>query len=333
MVKRVRASVAALAVTAVAVAGMAAAAIQGMSLATENVARVRTCQVTSGQVEQVLAVTGRVRYEAEYAVISPQDGIVERIYVRPGDSVMAGQALFRLDGAAQEAALSAALTYGSEAGEWAQAAPAWADTAAVERAARSQAEARVEEAAALLHSMTVRAPADGMVQAVDIAEHGGVLAGTPAVAMSGVKQSILCSVAGCDAAKLHPGMRARLIHQGAQIRWATVADISAVQVSAATGQSAAEVRLVPESNLPLPLGTALETEIILDGREQVPTLPVEAVTRQGTVWWVAEGRCWETPVEVVMADELNCWVNLPEGLTIICGEETVEGQRVKEMKP
>ena len=35
-----------------------------------------------------------------------------------------------------------------------------------------------------------------------------------------------------------------------------------------------------------------------------------------------------------MADEVSCWVNLPEGMTVVCGgEEKVQGQRIKEMKP
>ena len=108
--KKVRASLCILGVTAAAVSVMMALpALSRGALRTENAARVRLCRVETGRVEQVLAAGGVVRYESEYAAIAPATGVVEQVYVRAGDRVRKGQALFRMNGEAQAAAVSAAL--------------------------------------------------------------------------------------------------------------------------------------------------------------------------------------------------------------------------------
>lgn len=333
--KRMKASLWMLSVTAVAVAAMLMVPqwVRG-GLPTERAARARICQVTMGQIERVLAVTGVVRYESEYAAISPVTGVVSRVYVAPGDHVKAGEPLFRLDGTAQEAAVAAALsTKGSYAALYG-AAPASVDLTAMEQAAEQHVSTAAEEAALLLRNMTVRASADGLVQQVNVSENGGILAGSPAVSLSGDRQSIQCSVVIRDAERLQTGLRARLVKDGKTLAMATLTSIGAAQTSASTGQTVSEVRLVPDENLTLPLGASIEAEIILYSQADVPTLPVEAVTEQGTVWWIAEGRGYETPVQVLMADEVNCWVNLPVDTQVAYGGDMPsEGQKVKEMKP
>ena len=324
-----------LGVTAVAVAAMLMVPqwIRG-GLPAERAARTRICQVTMGQIEQVIAVSGVVRYESEYAAITPVTGVVSRVYVAPGDYVKAGEPLFRLDGTAQEAAVSAALSSKESYAALSGVVPASVDMTAVEQAAAQRVSMAAEEAALLLCGMTVRASADGLVQQVNASENSGVLAGSPVVGLSGERQSIQCSVVIRDAERLQTGRKARLTKDGRMLAMATVASIGAAQTSTSTGQTVSEVRLVPDENLPLPLGASVEAEIILYSRADVPTLPVEAVTEQGTVWWIAEGRGYEAPVQVLMADEINCWVNLPVGTQVAYGGDTPsEGQRIKEMKP
>lgn len=324
-----------LGVTAMAVAAMLMVPpwIRG-GLPTERTARAHICQVTVGQIEQVLAVTGVVRYESEYAAISPVTGVVSRVYVAPGDHVRAGEPLFRLEGTAQEAAVSAALSTKGSYAALSGAVPASVDLTAMEQAAEQHASTAADDAALLLRHMTVRASADGLVQQVNVSENGGILAGSPAVALSGDRQCIQCSMVIKDAEKLQPGFRARLMKDGTTLAMATVMSIGAAQTSTSTGQTVSEVRLAPDENLPLPLGASIEAEIILYSQSDVPTLPVEAVTEQSTVWWVAEGRGYETPVQVLMADEVNCWVNLPINTHVAYGGDTpFEGQKIKEMKP
>ena len=160
------------------------------------------------------------------------------------------------------------------------------------------------------------------------------MAGSAAVLLSGERQAISVSMVLRDAERLRRGMKARILRDDAEAVMAEVTSIGPAQTSPSTGQTVCEVRLTPEKSLPLPLGAAVEVEIILYGQENVPVLPVEAVTDAGTVRWAAEGRSWEIPVEVVMTDEVSCWVTLPVGTEVVCGgEETVQGQKIREMKP
>lgn len=313
---KVKASLAMLGITAAAVVCMAVACGQGQRMA---MCQVETCQVEIGQVEQVLVLDGSLRYEMEYAAMAPVTGVVEDVYVKAGEAVQAGQALFRLNDQTQVKTVSAALA-GQER---------LPDVVGEELTAT-----RLQEAAAQLECLTVRAATDGLVQQVNITPYGGVAAGTSAVLLSGREQRIQCSAVLKDAERLHAGMEARIIKDGSVLTTATLESIGLAQVSQATGQAVCQLSLVPKKSINnLPLGAAVEVEIILQKEEGVPVLPVETITSQDTVWWVADGRSYEIPVQVLLADEAMCWVNLPQGTRVICGGEVAQGQQVKEMAP
>ena len=79
-------------------------------------------------------------------------------------------------------------------------------------------------------------------------------------------------------------------------------------------------------------GAAVEAEIICAAAEGVAVLPVTALTAEGSVWWLAEGRAWETAVTVPLQDEAWGWVSLPVGATVVDRPwELVHGQRVQEV--
>ncbi len=281
------------------------------SLPTETPARVELAQVVIGDVEQVLAVTGRLRYESEYAVLTPSAGMVEQVCVKAGDRVEEGQALFRLSSSAQEKALSALLGVQAE----------------------EEASAALMQAASLLESMTVRAPAPGAVHQVAVTEHGGVTAGTPAVTLSTGRQQVMCSVVMSDAVNVEAGMPARIYLQEELLCSARVSSVGALETDLTTGQTVSQVTLGIEENLELPLGAALDVEIILAAQNDVPVLPVEALDENGEVWWVADGRCYRTQAGLVMADEMLAWVALPEGESVVLSGDVVEGQKIREVKP
>lgn len=311
---KVKASLAMLGITAAAVLGMSVSGT-GRSL---SACQVKICQVEIGSVEQVLALDGVLRYQTEYAAIAPATGVVEAVYVQAGDAVQAGQALFRMDDQAQVTAVSSALA-GQER---------LPGTVGEELTAT-----RLQEAAAQLECVTVRASTDGLVQQVNVSPYGGVAVGTSAVLLSGREQSIQCSAVLKDVEKLRTGMKARIMQDGQVLTTATLQSIGPAQVSPATGQAVCQLCLTPMENIVLPLGAAVEVEIIVQEKTGVPILPVEAITGRDTVWWVADGRSYEIPVQVMLTDEAQCWVNLPQGTQVICGEGCLQGQRVKEMKP
>lgn len=281
------------------------------SLPTETPAKVTVARVSIGSVEQVLAVTARLRYESEYAALAPATGIVDQVYVQAGSAVAPGQALFRLNSDAQENALSALL-------------------AAPEAV---QVSAALREASSLLGSLTVRAQAAGVVHQVSVAEHGGVTAGTPAVMLSTGGQVLMCSAVMSDAVKVSEGMKARIYYNEEILCNARVAGVGALETDMTTGQTVSRITLEPEDTLDFPLGTALDAEIILAACEEVPVLPVEAIDEAGEVWWVADGRCYRTQAGVILADEMSAWVTLPEGAGVVLRGDVVEGQKIREVKP
>ena len=331
--RKVRASLGVIAITAAAVGLMLLLPWMTMSsLPTESPAKVQLTQVGIGDVERIIAVSGHIRYEAEYAALSPATGIVDQVYVRAGDSVSAGQALFRLDASAEEAALSAAYAAQGSAGTSAVAAlaalPAQANLAALSGLTAA------EETQARLSAMTVRAQADGQVLQVSVSERGGVMAGTAAVLLSDTRQRVLCTAVLRDAEQVQAGQRARLLSGGVTACMATVRDVGPAQTDSLTGQTVAEIVLSPDENLPLPLGASVDAEIILAGQSTVTVLPVTALTDSGTVWWAAEGRLWETPVTVALQDEVSAWVSLPEGTLVVDHPAALlNGQRYREVKP
>lgn len=280
----------------------------------EQAVHVRVARVTLGNVEQTVALRGIVGYEGAYAALAPATGVVAQVYVQPGDAVTAGQALFRMDDTQEVAALSMAWAAGEELTALAGA------TQAAEQAQRR------------LAALTVRAQTDGLVQQVQVKQHGGVTMGMPAVVLSGSGQEILCPAVVKDAEAVQPGMRARILFGGSKVCMGTVERVGPALAEETTGQVLCQVTIRPEDPLSLPVGAAVEAEIICAAAEGVAVLPVTALTAEGSVWWLAEGRAWETAVTVPLQDEAWGWVSLPVGATVVDRPwELVHGQRVQEV--
>lgn len=267
----------------------------------------RIVSVTRGDIASIAALSGRVAYAEEMTAFAAMAGTVEEVYVAPGQRVTAGQALLRLS---------------SEAAE--RAASAWA--------AQGETLIPAGDVQALLESTVVRAPETAVVRQLLVQEHALVAAGTPVAALSSNEQVILCTAAERDARHVQVGMDAQLSVDGEICGAAEVTQVGAVTADPLTGRLVCQITLVPEQRLALPQGAAVEADVLLSGRQDVPVLPLEALTSRGTVWWVHDGICTEIPAEIVLSDEMRAWVNLPEGLAVAIGEFT-EGQRVSGVTP
>ena len=328
--RKIWASYGCIAVTAVVAAVMLAVPVTAGSGEADRTVRVETAAVSKGTVERILALSGRVRYETEYGALAPATGIVAEVYVQPGQRVTAGQALFRMDGTAQEAAVSACLARGESVSA---ALPVEMNgTAEVLQSATAE---NLTASQLALEALTVRAQVDGLVQQVNVTSHSGVAAGTLAMALSGEKQQVVVNAALRDAEKLQRGQRASILVRGAQQAMATVESIGAAVTDATTGQVTCEVVLSLDQSLDLPLGAQVEAEVELLRAENVTVVPLQAISETGSVWWVADGRAWETDAAVIAQDEVSAWVALPEGVSVVVNsaKELAQGQRVKEMTP
>lgn len=287
-----------------AITAMAVAAIAGRRA--EDAASARIVRVTQGEIHCVTALTGRVDFTGGHGAYALWPGQVAEVYVQPGERVTAGQALVRLESGGAE-----------------RAAAAWAAGADDEGG---------QELQQLLAGAIIRAPENAVVRQVLTAAYAPVQAGDALVLLSGAEQIIRCMAVERDARDVREGMRASLLLDGDVIGEAEVTQVGPLTAEAETGRMVCEIILTPAQDLMLPQGTAVEADVTRIRRQNVPVLPLSAVTERGTLWWVHDGILTEIPAEIVLNDEMHAWVDLPEGIAVAMGEFT-DGQRVQEASP
>lgn len=288
---------------------------------------VRLLRVRQGDVEQVIGLSGVVRYEGEYAAVSATAGLVEQVCVAPGDRVRAGELLVRLRADAQHAAVAAALRSLDERETAVSDALA---AAGRDMQALPGREAALTEASASLEATALRASADGRVLHVATTVNSALLPGDAPVLLCTGPQQIVCNAVLADAQRIRPGQYARLTAQGEALCSAMVTQVGPAE-TAATGQIVCEITLRPDVELDLPLGALVDAEVVLASARSVPVLPLEAVAEDGTVLWAADGRCWRTDAGVILKNDSLCWVSLPEGEGVVVdGDGLADGQRIRE---
>lgn len=138
--------------------------------------------------------------------------------------------------------------------------------------------------------------------------------------VSSNRQTLRTTVSADAGKALHAGMWGWMSADGQTLGFAEIAQVAGGMLSTA-------VTLRPDRPIDLPEGTLVSVALFMAGSDDVLSLPLEAVTARGTVWWVHDGKCTEIPAEVVLCDENRAWVRLPEGLPVAVGEYR-EGQRI-----
>lgn len=270
---------------------------------------VRIVTVQRGDVHQVVALSGRIGYADESYAYAPSNASIARILVEPGQRIGAGEALMRFSDGVQQYAASVFSEHQDVISS--QVSEDWIDHFGK------------------LDGTVLRAETDCTVRQLLVAENTPVVAGTPLVRLTSNQQEIMCVAARADAEKVEPGMWAWISAEGESLGFAEVKEVGELSADPLTGLTSAQIILLPEQHLALPEAACVDVEIYLAGSDDVLTLPVEAITSNGTVWWVCDGRCTEIPAEIVMGDEILAWVTLPEGIQVAIGE-FIEGQRVTE---
>lgn len=283
-----------------------------LSTAEEAPTEARIVTVSRADVHQVVAITGRLGYLDERIAYAMAAGVVSRVCVEEGQRVAAGEALIRLETTQQEQVVSA----------WLSNMPEEASSAAMD----------VLDDQLAMDATVLRCTEDCTVRQLLVQENSPVAAGSPVARLSSNWQQVTCSVSTADAAHIEAGMWAWLTAEGEALGFATVTEVGAEQVDASTGLRVRTVLLQPEQHIELPEGAAVDAEVYIAGSDDVLSLPVEAITARGTVWWVDEGRCTEIPAQIVLCDEMRAWVDLPEGMKAAVGE-FAQGQRVVEARP
>ena len=269
----------------------------------------RIVQVKRGDVYQIVEFTGIIRYADEKYVFAQSNGVIEQLCKASGDRAASGEVILRMTSNEKKKAI---LAYASTYEELADGADSIAHTT-------------------FTNASAVRSDWDCTVRQVLVKEGDVVYAGTPVARISSNQQEIRCNVAAADLEELECGMWAWLQSDEDMLCCAYISDIGVPTVEPISGMQYAEVTLKPEKYIEKKEGEQLEVNVYLSGGSDVRTLPLEAITERGTVWRVTdEGKCTEIPAKIVMDDEFNAWVELPEGLSVAIGEFK-EGQFILEV--
>lgn len=272
----------------------------------EKQTEARIVYVQRGDVHQVVAITGKLGYTEEMYAAAPVNCSVARICTAPGQRVAAGEALIRFNTSTQEDA-----------------------AAAMYSGLHDVMDLPSERFSGNTGMSVLRAEEPATTRQIYVQEGAWVTAGTPLIRLTSGEQEITCAVPTTDADEIVPGMWSWIYHDGESIGFAQVTETGETAADPTSGLTYIPVKLRPTQHLDLPEGTTIDAEIFLAGSDDVETLPVEAITERGTVWWISDGRCTEIPANVVLADEILAWVMLPEGLPVAVGEYE-EGVRIRE---
>lgn len=273
----------------------------------ESTAEAEFVNVERADVHQVIPIYGRLVYTEEKIVMSAVPGIASHVYVESGDRVGQEEALVRIQTPYKDEVISA---YSAANGY----------------------EARLPHIEEQWTRSAIRAEKACNVRQVYVEEGAVITAGMPLLRLTSNLQQVVCTVSPKDAEKIQPGMWAWLSLEGETLCFAAVETVGERKADILSGFEVQEVVLVPEKEIDLEENVVVDADVYLAGSDDVLSLPLEAVTERGTVWWVNHERCTEIPAQIVLHDEMRAWVQLPEGMTVAVGEFD-EGQRIREVSP
>lgn len=295
---------------------------------------VQTVKVALGSVEKTVSVVGTAARAGEYASAHPVGGVVVEVYVREGQTVSAGQPLYRLDDSAAQAEMSRAVKALAEVRQQDTAA-AFAQDAPAYGSAEAELSARVEALSAEIAALTQRAFRDGQVLKVNAREGELLLPGSPGAVLASAEPEIRAELSARDLSVVKEGMRARVTQNSLPLGEAKVTKVGILQPGS-QGVPYAQVVLTPADGLCVPIGAQVDVDVVLQEKTQVPVIPVEALTGQDTVFEVYRGRAFEKSLSILLCDSAYAAVgNVAVGTELVLNPNDAlsDGVRLKVVRP
>lgn len=250
--------------------------------------------VTVRDLTEKIEAVGTVSYAQLYALTPGMAGVVERLFIEEGGSVRKGQAVAQLS----------LPTQGAQA-YWASAQGAEADGS-------------VQAQEELMELCTVRAPADGQV--VTLSAYEGMQA-APGMALGSLGSEQLCVTALVPESvkeELYEGQSA-IVRRGERSY-----DARIVRIQPSTEAAAQYVLTLETLHAQRALCAGMRVDVTVTVQAcSGPSVPLQAISKEGTVLCRTETGVAETPVEVGMCTESYAQLlsGPPVGTMVVTGEE------------
>lgn len=304
---------------------------------------VQVAQAQLGPASQQVYATGYVEAQQPVSVSSRITAPVARVLVEEGAAVKRGQALVLLSDDEQKGLLDQARAQQRSAEvierrNLALFRDGWVTAAARDNATTAADAARAASATARarLDQLVVRANSDGIVTKRDV--YPGDLA-TPGKVLFQLgdpsRIRITATVDERDITRVAVGQKALMSSDA--LPGAIPAHVSEVTPGGDPTVRAFRVRLIPDTAMRLPMGLTLEVNIITSERKGAVLVPAAAVTGDGHVWVVAQGRAASRAITKGAdgANKVEITRGLRAGETVILNPpaDLAQGQRLRAANP
>lgn len=250
---------------------------------------VHTVMVERGDLLRTLTLEGTVGYRHQQICAALSAGMVEKVYVQPGQQVQKGDLLFAMDVSAQLemlASLNCNQYARQQEAEWLA---AWQSDAGTEWELRAQ-----------IEGAKIRADRDGVVRSVYV-EQGDALAAAGLLGVvSGEEKCVSALTYSQDIQGIQAGAAALLITQ-AQSGAATLCMLGAPEWNEGTSQSTQQLTFMPlhqDTLADTEIGDPVETELLVQCMEDVALIPIGAVDNQGRIWVVEDGKATPQVIDI-----------------------------------
>lgn len=305
---------------------------------------VQVAQAQLGPASQQVYATGYVEAQQPVSVSSRITAPVARVLVDEGVAVKRGQALVLLADDEQHGLLDQARAQQRaaeviERRNLALFRDGWVTAAARDNATTAADAARAASATARarLDQLVVRANSDGIVTKRDV--YPGDLA-TPTKVLFQLgdpsRIRITATVDERDITRVAVGQKALMSSDA--LPGAIPAHVSEVTPGGDPTVRAFRVRLLPDTDAPLPMGLTLEVNIITSERKAAVLVPASALAGDGRhVWVVAQGRAASRTITKGAdgTSKVEITSGLRSGETVILNPpaDLAEGQRLRPAQP
>ena len=250
---------------------------------------VETGVIQRGQLVESVVVNGMVRYEGEQPLFSLKNGIVNHVYVQPGQQVQQGELLFKMDTTSEEQALAALY-------EWKHALSGINSAVGVLTLQNEwEIQSNMANLLASIEASCIRAPQNGVMEAV-YAKEGEYSSETTLLGMiRGSEKQLTASAVSTQMTGVTAGnpASAKINQQTFPVILTEISppDSNGLQTLVFEAGSSDVLREISS-------GERAEIEILTNAKSVSALIPLSAIDPEGGVWVVENGRAYQRKIKL-----------------------------------